>query len=195
MRITTGFLITMCAASAAMADARSAWATAGEAHDIDILTLYAVALQESRTLWTDGTARPWPWTLRATATGARRFPTREAAHAALEALLAVGERNIDVGLMQVNVAYHGHRVDTPPDLLDPRRNILVAAEILREALEDEAGDLARALGSYHHGTETARGRAYSAEVRHRLERLRVVPGLARSLGSDAVVPRNGAERP
>lgn len=195
MRGTVVFLILTCAANAATAQARSAWATAADAHDIDVLTLYAVALQESRTLWTDGTARPWPWTLRTTRTGAERFPTRETARSALEALLASGERHIDVGLMQVNLAYHGHRVEAPHDLLDPHENILVAAGILREALEDEGGDLARALGAYHHGAETARGRAYSAEVRRRLERLRAVPGLARSLGAAAVAERDAAPGP
>ena len=195
MRGTTAFLILMCAANAATAQASSAWAAAADAHRLDVLTLYAVALQESRTLWADGTARPWPWTLRATPTGAERFPTRAAAHSALEALLASGERNIDVGLMQVNVAYHAHRVEAPHDLLDPHENILVAAGILREALDDEGGDLARALGVYHHGAETARGRAYSAEVRRRLERLRAVPGLARSLGAAAVAQRDAVTGP
>ena len=194
MRPMMVLLVLTCTPGAAAAEPGSAWAEAAGAHGLDPLTLYAVALQESRTLWTDGTVRPWPWTLRSARTGAGRFRTREEAADALQALLAAGERNIDVGLMQVNVRYHGHRVADPRDLLDPVQNILTAAEILRESLENEDGDLARALGAYHHGAETDRGRAYSAEVRRRLARLRRIPGLAGSLARGTGEAR-GAPRP
>ena len=194
MRVTAAILMLMCGMHGQAAEHESAWAQAARAHDIDPVTLYAVALQESRALWTDGTARPWPWTLRSARDGTQRFGSRTAALEALEALLGAGERNIDVGLMQINWGFNGHRVDAPEALLDPHRNVLVGAEILRDALRAHAGDLARALGAYHHGPDTERGRAYSAEVRRRIHALRSVAGLRRRLtdpppSADGGVPR------
>ena len=181
MRVTAAILMLMCGLHGHAAEHRSAWAQAAQAHAIDPVTLYAVALQESRTLWTDGTARPWPWTLRSARDGTQRFVSRSAAQQALGTLLAAGESNIDVGLMQINWGFNGHRVDAPAALLDPHRNIFVGAEILRDALRAHEGDLARALGAYHHGSDTERGRAYSAEVRRRINALRSVAGLRRRL--------------
>ncbi len=58
----------------------SIWLAAAEAHRLDPLVLYAVALQESRKLWPDGRVRPWPWTLHVRHRGALRFEGhREAA--------------------------------------------------------------------------------------------------------------------
>ena len=191
MRVTAAILMLMCGMHGHAAEHRSAWAQAAQAHGIDPVTLYAVALQETRTQWNDGTARPWPWTLRSARDGTQRFVSRAAARQALEALLAGGESNIDVGLMQINWGFNGHRVEAPQALLDPHRNVLVGAEILRDALRAHEGDLARALGAYHHGPDTERGRRYSAEVRRRIHALRSVGGLRRRL-TDPPPPADGS---
>ena len=39
---------------------------------------------------------------------------------------------IDAGLGQINLGYQQHRYDHPCDLLDPYRNLVIAAEILKE---------------------------------------------------------------
>lgn len=181
MRATVAALCLCLGAPVGASDPASAWATAARAHGLDPVLLYALALQESRTLWADGLVRPWPWTLRSARDGARRYPTAEAAVEALEALLADGERNVDVGLMQINWAYHHRRVAEPSALLDPRTNILVGAGILEEALKASHGDLERALGAYHHHPDSERARRYSDQVRRRLEGLRALPGLAQRL--------------
>ena len=183
MRATVAALFMSLGVPVGASDPVSAWAAAARAHDLDPVVLYAIALQESRTLWTDGLARPWPWTLRSARDGTRRYTTAEAATEALEALLAAGERNVDVGLMQINWAYHHRRVAEPSALLDPRRNIGVGAAILGEALEASHGDLDRALGAYHHDPDSERARRYSAQVRRRLEALRALPGLAQRLAA------------
>lgn len=174
-----------CWGVAAAEQERTVWAAAAEAYDLDPLALYAVALQESRTTRPDGTARPWPWTLRSARDGPRRYEDFADAREALEGLLADGERNVDVGLMQINWGINGGRVGSPAELLDPHRNVFVGAAILREALTAQNGDLARALAAYHHRPESARGQRYSADVRRRLDRLRRVPGLAQGLSGNA----------
>ena len=103
------------------------------------------------------------------------------ARAALEALLADGERNVDIGLMQVNWGMNGYRAERASDLLIPRHNVMVGARILRDAMVVHDGDLAKALEDYHHRPDSERGQRYSAEVRLRLEKLRAVPGITRAL--------------
>src|SRR5262245_42586382 len=80
----------------------SPWLAAARKHNVDPLELYAIALQESRRHRPDGRFRPWPWTLHSHSEGALYFDTYEAVLAKLKSLLARGETNIDVGLMQIN---------------------------------------------------------------------------------------------
>lgn len=105
--------------------------------------------------------RPWPWTLNIEGT-ALRFQSQEAAHGVLVAALKRGIRSIDVGYMQVNVAWHGHRLGNTWAALDPHRNITVAAQILRENL-DQARDARLAVARYHSATSW-RGESYLAKV-------------------------------
>ena len=161
------------------------WAEAAGTYGLDPVVLYAVALQESRTLRPDGVARPWPWTLRSSRDGPQSYENLDDARAALEALLADGERNVDIGLMQVNWGMNGYRAERASDLLIPRHNVMVGARILRDAMVVHDGDLAKALEDYHHRPDSERGQRYSAEVRRRLEKLRAVPGITRALSGGA----------
>lgn len=107
--------------------------------------LYAVALAESGR---DG--RPWPWTLNVSGRS-YYYESREKAHYALVGFLKQGHRSIDVGYMQVNLAYNGRRFADTWQALDPYQNVLVAADILRENFA-EAGDIRQAVGRYHSRT-------------------------------------------
>ena len=167
------------------AEHRTIWAEAAETYGLDPVALYAVALQESRTLRPDGVARPWPWTLRSSRDGPHLYENLDDARAALEALLADGERDVDIGLMQVNWGMNGYRAERASDLLIPRHNVMVGARILRDAMVVHDGDLAKALEDYHHRPDSERGQRYSAEVRLRLEKLRAVPGITRALSGGA----------
>jgi soluble lytic murein transglycosylase-like protein len=55
---------------------------------------------------------------------------------------------IDAGLGQVNLGYHAQRYAQPCDLLDPYRNLAIAAEILREQ-HTPGEDWLLAIGRYH----------------------------------------------
>ena len=109
--------------------------------------LYAVALQESGTRLR-GRLIPWPWTLNVAGKG-ERYATRAAACAGLRrALIQTSASRIDAGLGQINLGYQAHRYDHPCDLLDPYRNLAVAAEILQEQHEPGENWLI-AIGRYH----------------------------------------------
>ena len=70
---------------------------------------------------------------------------------------------VDVGLMQVNLRWHGHRIASPEELLEPERNLEIAAGILSEALATAPGDLELGIGRYHSPNE-ARARDYGRTV-------------------------------
>lgn len=150
--------------------ASSAWSRAATKYGFEEVDLYAIALQESRRHRSDGLVRPWPWTLHSPETGALYFDTYEAALEKLMSLLAEGKTNIDVGVMQINWGWNGHRVSDPKRLLLPAENIEIAAQILRENL-DRYGDQGLAIARYH-SARAERGRAYAASVLAILEYLR-----------------------
>ena len=61
----------------------------------------------------DGGLAPWPWTVWLHGRGGVFLETREQA---LSTLRAYSAGSIDVGLMQVNLRWHGHRIASPEEL-------------------------------------------------------------------------------
>ncbi len=89
----------------------------------------------------------WPWAVNQGGAGAYH-PDRRSALAAVNAALASGVRNIDLGCFQLNWRWHGSAFDGPDAMLDPVRNAAHAARFLR-ALHAEFGDWQAAIGAYH----------------------------------------------
>jgi hypothetical protein len=128
--------------------------------------LYAVALQESGTQLR-GRLIPWPWTLNV-AGRSERYSTRRAACAGLhQALTHVAPARIDAGLGQVNLGFQTRHYNAPCELLDPYRNLAVAAQILREQ-HVQGEDWLLAVGRYHHPAGGARAVRYRQSVRQHL---------------------------
>ena len=143
--------------------------------------LYAVALQESGTRLR-GRLIPWPWTLNV-AGQSERYATRAAACVGLHRALGQAPASrIDAGLGQINLGYQAHRYDHPCDLLDPYRNLAVAAEILQE--QHEPGeDWLIAIGRYHRPAGGEPAARYRRSVHQHLVRVlgpAALPLLARS---------------
>ena len=109
-----------------------------------------------------------PWAHRQ---GRRFYDSREAARSALGALAAQG-RDVDVGLLQVSLKRHGHRVGDPASLLDPGVNLGVAAGVLAEAIGTARGDLALGVGRYRYPDDDRAARAYGRRVLALREALR-----------------------
>ena len=154
----------------------SAWMAAAARHDVELTDLYAIALQESRRRRADGWMRAWPWTLNSPRSGPLYFETYEAALEKLTALIAEGEKNIDVGMMGINWYYNGHRARDPASLLEISNNIFIAAAIYREHLNRFGGDRVKAIARYHSGTK-ALGLPYAAAVIAIAEHLRKENGV------------------
>ncbi|EOD1043657.1 TPA: lytic transglycosylase domain-containing protein [Pseudomonas aeruginosa] len=145
--------------------------------------LFAVALQESGTKLR-GRLVPWPWTLNV-AGQSERYATRAEACAGLRRALARAPASrIDAGLGQVNLGYQAHRYSVPCELLDPYRNLAIAADILREQhLPGE--DWLLAIGRYHRPAGGEAAARYRRSVHRHLTR---VLGPGGSLPSVSTTP-------
>lgn len=127
--------------------------------------LYAVALTESKNGYA-GRVTPWPWT--ANVSGVAHFYTdRQEAYEHLSNQLRNGNKNFDVGLMQVNWRWNGHRFESLWDATDPYKNIRVGASILSE-LRTSLGSFEDAVGAYHSPNNKGRADKYRTRVRQEL---------------------------
>ncbi|NLC21098.1 MAG: lytic transglycosylase domain-containing protein [Halomonadaceae bacterium] len=136
------------------------WSLAAE--KVDPQLLYAVALAESQKT-VDGQVRPWPWALNVQGKG-YYFDTREEAEDHLAATIARGVKNVDIGPLQINYNWHGHRIVEPSDLFDLATSVRVGADILSEALGSAPHDRVLAVGRYHNWKDEHRARQYGTKV-------------------------------
>ena len=141
-----------------------AYQLAAQRAGIPSTVLYAVALQESG-VRRNGRIVPWPWSLNV-AGQSHRYATRADACAGLQqAIRATPHTRIDAGLGQINLGYHQQRYSTACDLLDPYRNLAIAAEILHEQ-HTPGEDWLLAIGRYHRPA----GGEPAARYRHSVSR-------------------------
>jgi soluble lytic murein transglycosylase-like protein len=147
---------------------KSVWRQEAAKAGVDVSTLYSIAVAESGLRWADGTYRPWPWTLNINdgkgivKNGARRYSSKVEAQSAVNGFVKSGITNIDIGLMQVNLFWHGDRVKKADELLEPSTNITVAAQYLREL---KTANLMRKVGNYHAPTNLSRALGYANRVK------------------------------
>lgn len=136
---------------------------AAKEHNLDPLLVYSVALAESASGIGNGFISPWPWTIRAP--GLPFYAkSEEQAKAKLAEFLQQYGHYIDVGPMQVNIRWNGHRVSSPADLLNPETNVMVGTEVLSEAIQSSPNDLELGIGRYHSWQNEIRARNYGSRI-------------------------------
>jgi len=146
-----------------------AYQLAAQRAGIPSAVLYAVALQESG-IRRNQRLVPWPWSLNV-AGQSLRFDTRFQACTALrQALRDTPSTRIDVGLAQINLGYQRHRYRQPCDLLDPYRNLAMAADILKEQHRPDE-DWLLAIGRYHRPAGGEPAARYRRSVSRHLARI------------------------
>jgi len=152
-----------------------AYQLAAQRAGIPSSVLYAVALQESG-IRRNQRLVPWPWSLNI-AGQSRRFESRFHACTALQqALRDTPSTRIDVGLAQINLGYQHHRYRQPCGLLDPYRNLAIAAEILKEQHRPDE-DWLLAIGRYHRPAGGEPAARYRRSVSRHLARIHKEPSL------------------
>lgn len=144
----------------------SAYRKIAAEYDIPPLLLYSVALTESEDNY-KGLAKPWPWTINHKRKG-HFFNTKKEAVAYAKKLLAAGDKNFDIGLMQVNWYWNHRRFSSIEDAFDPYKSIRTAAVIISE-YKDQYGSFEIAVGKYHAPQNKENAAAYKKRVRNKLK--------------------------
>lgn len=92
----------------------------------------------------------WPWSINVQGKG-YKFRSKQEAIKAIKTHLANGIKSIDVGCMQVNLAYHGDMFNSIEEAIEPKNNVEYAAQFLR-GLRDEHASWTTAVAHYHSAT-------------------------------------------
>lgn len=172
-RLTLALALTGVTAAQAGGQPPPAYQLAAAQAGIPASVLFAIAQQESG-ISLRGQLIPWPWTLNV-AGAPQRFASRDQACTALTvALTRHDPRRIDVGLGQTNLGYHPERYASACDALDPRSNLAVTADLLREHYAD-IGDWVVAAGRYHRPAGGAPAARYRAQFSQHWQRLEAAP--------------------
>lgn len=116
--------------------------------------------------------RGWPWSANADGRSLR-FDTLGEAMAFATGPDAAAAGNVDLGCFQISERWHGEAFSGPREMLDPGRNALYAARLLRGHFE-RLGDWTLAAGAYHSMTEEVAS-AYRARFRRELGALPEAP--------------------
>ncbi|WP_019866498.1 lytic transglycosylase domain-containing protein [Methylovulum miyakonense] len=149
------------------------WWQIANRHQLDPYVLYAVALVESAKRNDPNHITPWPWAINKS--GKAIIPaSQQEARSILTKALAEGSRNIDVGLMQINFRWHGHRVDKPEHLLNPVTNLQIGALLLSEAIQSAPNNLVLGIGHYHSWQNVSAAVAYGRKVLAVADQIRAV---------------------
>jgi hypothetical protein len=141
---------------------RAAVKAAEAGTDLPPNRLIAIALTESaRADPATGHVDPWPWSINVEGQD-RIFESKADAVAAVRALQANGTKSIDVGCMQINLAYHPEAFATLEQAFDPRANASYAVSFLDD-LRQRTGSWDAATAAYHSATPEL-GEPYRARV-------------------------------
>ena len=148
--------------------------SAGARHGVDPCLLLAVSLKESGRVRRDGTVLPSELAIRA---GSRSYFPRsreEALRILREVRLRVPERDIDAGMMQLNLYWQKGRVRDSSLFLSPRSALDAAAAVLSETAAS-TDDPELQAGRYHSFTLSL-ARPYGREVLRMRDGIAMLPG-------------------
>ena len=157
-RLSPRSILAALAAAAALLGAAPAQADLCEAAALRAADAYGVPSAVMRAVLRVETGagrgaarRGWPWSANADGRGFR-FESLEEAMAFATGPVARAAGNVDLGCFQISRRWHGEAFSGPREMLDPERNALYAARLLR-GHHDRLGDWTRAVGAYHSFTE------------------------------------------
>ncbi len=120
--------------------------------------LYSVALTESRH---PELGKPWPWTMNCEG---QSFYFEDLRQAIISAAFSISAgKSCDIGLMQVNWYWNGHRFNNLADAFDPLNNLRVGASVLFENYR-RLGTWGSAVGAYHSPGNVSRAFKYRMSV-------------------------------
>ncbi len=90
----------------------------------------------------------WPWTVNAQGKG-YFFNSKAEAVREVKRLQAAGVKSIDVGCMQINLAYHPKAFRSIEEAFDPQKNVEYGAKFLKTLYSKKGNDWIKAAMAYH----------------------------------------------
>ena len=111
---------------------------------------------------------PWPWALNVNGKS-QYFDNKKDTMSFLKESLK-NSRNVDVGCMQINYKFHGHKFKNLDHILNPEENVKYAAKFLQKLFKRHKS-WNEAI-SHYHSSEPARKRKYLTKVRNFWDKLR-----------------------
>ena len=115
--------------------------------------LYALSIKESgRWIKKEQANITWPWTVNAGGVG-KYFNSRREAVKHVRNLQKKGQKNIDIGCMQINLHYHPSAFKSLESGFEPTKNVAYAAKFLT-ALKEVHGSWHLAVRYYHSANQT-----------------------------------------
>ena len=90
----------------------------------------------------------WPWTVNAQGKGTF-FRTKAEAVREVKRLQRAGVKSIDVGCMQINLAYHPDAFKSVEEAFDPQKNVEYSAKFLTKLYKRKGNDWIKAAMAYH----------------------------------------------
>ncbi len=143
----------------------SAYRQIAAEYSIPPALLYSIALTESKNNY-KGLTRPWPWTMNHRGNG-MYFETKAEAISHAKKLIADGDKNFDVCVMQINWRWHNRRFSSIKDAFDPYKCIRAAAQIVAD-YKKQYGSFEIAVGKYHSPGNKELAHKYKERVRRNL---------------------------
>jgi hypothetical protein len=125
--------------------------------------LHAISLVETGTSYSGSKYRvPWPWTVNVDGAG-RHFDTCQEARDHVKRAIRRGQRNIDVGCMQINLRAHPDAFSSIAKAFDPESNIHYGAQLLRKKYLQH-GSWSKAVRCYHSSPHSLKSLRYHYNV-------------------------------
>lgn len=90
----------------------------------------------------------WPWTVNAQGKG-KFFASKIEAVQEVKRLQKAGVKSIDVGCMQINLAYHPDAFKSVEEAFDPQKDVEYSAKFLKNLYENRDNDWIKAAMAYH----------------------------------------------
>ena len=90
----------------------------------------------------------WPWTVNAQGKGTF-FKTKAEAVREVKRLQRAGVKSIDVGCMQINLAYHPNAFKSIEEAFDPKKNVEYSAKFLTSLYKKNGKNWIKAATDYH----------------------------------------------
>ena len=125
--------------------------------DVSEPIMRAVGLTEAGTA--EGRIHPWAANIDGRAV---YYPDQESAARGVEAALRDGAHNVDVGCLQISMAWHGQAFGSIAEAFTPEVNVAYGAALL-VALKREKGTWPLAI-QFYHSSDPERQRAYLCQV-------------------------------